>query len=103
MSINPTLAMWRAANRCDLTYMDHSKTLRWGQILMVCATLTLACLQTGAQTFGVYRQLWTGLSTTDGSLNALTNTALNPNWPNNPNPAYTQIFTNFETETNLLD
>src|SRR5437867_2961399 len=85
--------------------MHPIKTLRWAQIpiLILGVNLTLSCLQTGAQTFGIYRQLWTGLSTTDGSVNALTNTLLNPNWPNSPNPAYTQVFTNCETETNLLD
>ena len=81
----------------------HKNTLRWAHILMLGANLTLVTLPAAAQTFGVYRELWTGLSTTDGSLTALTNTLLNPNWPNNPNPSYTQVFTNFETENNLLD
>src|SRR5262249_40364702 len=56
-----------------------------------------------AQTFGVFRELWTGLSTSDTSLGLLTNSALNPNWPNNPNATYTKVFTNFETEVNFLD
>ena len=30
----------------------------------------------------------------------LTNTTYNPNWPNNPAPAYTQVFPGFETEVN---
>jgi hypothetical protein len=52
-------------------------------------------------TFGVYRQLWTGLSTSVGNtLAALTNAADNPNWPNNPNPAYTETLTNFQTAVN---
>ena len=51
--------------------------------------------------FGVYRQLWPNLDSTPGNtLDALTNTAWNPNWPDNPDPAYTQVFTNFETEVN---
>ena len=51
--------------------------------------------------FGVYRELWINLnSNLGGSLIALTNTANNPNWPNNPAAAYTQIFTNFETGLN---
>jgi hypothetical protein len=59
---------------------------------------TIAAPQSGAA-FGVYRQLWTGLSSTPGnSLAALTNTTYNPNWPNNPNAAYTRVYTNFETE-----
>ena len=53
------------------------------------------------QFFGVYRQLWINLnSSLGGSLVALTNTSYNPNWPNNPAAAYTQVFTNFETGLN---
>ncbi len=53
------------------------------------------------QFFGVYRQLWINLnSNLGGSLASLTNTANNPNWPNNPAAAYTQVFTNFETGVN---
>src|SRR5437764_11545399 len=52
-----------------------------------------------AQPFGVYRQLWTGLGSGGSSpLDVLTNTSLNPNWPDNPNPSYTKVFDNFETE-----
>ena len=51
--------------------------------------------------FGIYRELWTGLSPSAGnSLAALTNTIYNPNWPNNPNTNFTSIYTDFETETN---
>ena len=51
--------------------------------------------------FGVFRELWTGLSSAPGnSLAALTNTSYNPNWPNNPAPNYTKIFNTFETEIN---
>jgi hypothetical protein len=82
--------------------MDHNKSFRWLPLLGL-ATLALASFQAKAQILGVYRQLWTGLSTSDGSVNALTNAMLNANWPTNPNPAYTQVFTNFETESNLLD
>lgn len=46
--------------------------------------------------FGVYRQLWTGIS---GGLPGLTNSA---NWPNSPNASYTKVFTNLETEVNLM-
>ncbi len=50
---------------------------------------------------GVYRLLWTNLNSSVGdTLTALTNTTYNPNWPNNPDPAYTKIFTTFETEIN---
>ncbi len=52
-------------------------------------------------TFGVYRQLWSNLSSAVGNtLDALTNTANNPNWPNNPDPAFTRVYTNFETDVN---
>ena len=51
--------------------------------------------------FGVFRQLWSNLDSGLGNtLYVLTNTTENPNWPNNPNSAYTKIFTNFETEAN---
>ncbi len=54
-----------------------------------------------ASTFGIYRQLWTGLSQSIGdSLAALTNAANNPGWPNSPVASYTHVFTNFETEIN---
>jgi uncharacterized repeat protein (TIGR03806 family) len=50
--------------------------------------------------FGVYRELWTGLSTGSGNtLSVLTNTTLNTNWPGNPAAGYTKIYTNFETES----
>jgi regulation of enolase protein 1 (concanavalin A-like superfamily) len=50
---------------------------------------------------GIYRQLWTNLNTSVGNtLTALTNTTYNTNWPNNPDPDYTKIFTTFETEIN---
>jgi hypothetical protein len=51
--------------------------------------------------FGIYRELWTGLDSSLGNtLTALTNTTDNPNWPDNPDPAYTKVFTTFETEVN---
>jgi len=51
--------------------------------------------------FGVFRQLWTNLDSSIGdTLTVLTNTTYNPNWPNNPDPAYTRVYTNFETEAN---
>jgi uncharacterized repeat protein (TIGR03806 family) len=51
--------------------------------------------------FGVYRELWTNLNFSAGNtLGPLTNTALNPNWPNNPAPGYSKIYTNLETESN---
>jgi uncharacterized repeat protein (TIGR03806 family) len=53
---------------------------------------------------GVYREMWTNLTTSLGStLTALTNTTYNPNWPDNPVAAYSRVFTNCETETNILN
>ena len=49
---------------------------------------------------GIYRELWTNLSTSAANLSVLTNTTLNPKWPNNPAAAFTKIFTNFEAEQN---
>src|SRR5205085_7224251 len=83
--------------------MHHQKACKWLQLVTIGVSLILPSSLARAQTFGIYRQLWTGLSTTDGSINALTNTLQNPNWPNNPNSAYTQIFTDFETEFNFLE
>src|ERR1035437_5720610 len=51
--------------------------------------------------FGVFRQLWSNLDPGHGNtLAVLTNTTENPNWPNNPNPAYTKNYSSFETEAN---
>ena len=51
--------------------------------------------------FGVYRELWPGLDSAAGnSLAALTNTTLNPNWPDNPDPDFSEILSDFETQTN---
>ena len=50
---------------------------------------------------GAYRELWTGLNSSVGnSLTALTNTTYNPNWPDNPDSAYTEVFNALETEVN---
>ena len=50
--------------------------------------------------FGAYRELWSGLNPNVGTLAVLTNTTYNTNWPNNPNPAYTRVYTNFEADAN---
>ena len=63
------------------------------------ATFTNVSLS--SQTFGIYRQLWTNLNENIGNtLAMLTNTAYNPNWPNNPAASCTHVFTNFATEIN---
>ncbi len=55
----------------------------------------------GTGPFGVYRELWPGLDPSLGdTLDALTNTLYNPNWPDNPDPNYTQVYTNFEAGVN---
>ena len=49
---------------------------------------------------GVYRELWLNLNSGLGdTLEALTNTTYNPNWPNQPDPAYTTILPSFRTAT----
>ena len=54
--------------------------------------------------FGVYRQLWTNLSSVPGNtLAALTNTTYNPNWPDYPDSNYTKVLTNFEGPVNVMD
>ncbi len=53
--------------------------------------------------FGVYRELWPGIGSAANPLDALTNTAYNPNWPDFPDPSYTKIFQYFETEINMMD
>ena len=67
-------------------------------------SVTVSATPLALQMFGVYRELWTGLNTSLGNtLAALTNTSYNPNWPDRPDAGYTRIFTNFETEVNMLD
>lgn len=69
-------------------------------VLLLSAALAVP-IRLAAQTFGVYRELWTGLSPTPGNtLAALTNTTYNPNWPDRPNPAYPRVSTDFETGVN---
>jgi len=67
---------------------------------MLC-TATFNPVTTPAPIFGVYRELWPALNSSAGnSLAALTNTTLNPNWPNAPDPDDTFVLSNFETPTN---
>jgi regulation of enolase protein 1 (concanavalin A-like superfamily) len=64
-------------------------------------TATFTNLTLTPQTFGVYRELWTNLNASVGNnLAALTNSANNPNWPNNPAASFTHVFAQFETEIN---
>ena len=61
-------------------------------------TATFTNVSLTSQAFGIYRQLWTNLNSS--SLVGLTNTAYNPNWPNNPSAGYTHIYTRLDTELN---
>ena len=64
-------------------------------------TATFNEVTTPAPIFGVYRELWPALNSSAGNtLAALTNTTLNPNWPNAPDPDDTFVLSNFETPTN---
>ena len=64
-------------------------------------TATFTNVSLTSQAFGIYRQFWTNMNASIGNtLVVLTNTAYNPNWPNNPTPGYTHIYTNFETQLN---
>ncbi|HTL18929.1 MAG TPA: lamin tail domain-containing protein, partial [Patescibacteria group bacterium] len=64
-------------------------------------TATFANVSLPTPIFGVYREMWTGLSPAAGNtLAALTNTTYNPNWPANPDTNFTTIYTVLETETN---
>ena len=65
-------------------------------------TSTFTNVSLTSPAFGIYRELWTNLSSSAGNhLAALTNTTDNTNWPNNPAASYTHIFTNFETEISM--
>ena len=86
--------------------MRMNKTIGSRARSLLPLTLSGLCLLAAplyGQSFGVYRELWSGLSTSDVSLAQLTNTANNANWPDKPNTNYTKVFTNFETEVNFLD
>jgi hypothetical protein len=61
----------------------------------------LGASSASAQTYGVYRELWDNLDSSQANTIAmLTNSAVNPNWPDKPNPAYTQTLGTFETGVN---
>ena len=63
--------------------------------------ITATNVNVPATTFGIYREYWDNLDPNVGNtLDALTNTTENPNWPNNPDVADTHFFTTFETEIN---
>jgi hypothetical protein len=60
--------------------------------------LTWSIVSSGSA--GVYRELWSNLNSSLGdTIEILTNTLYNPNWPNHPNPAYTTILPRFQTAT----
>jgi regulation of enolase protein 1 (concanavalin A-like superfamily) len=55
-----------------------------------------------AQSNGIYRELWQNLPSDSlgNTLDVLTNTANNPNWPNRPDAGFTRVFPTFETDIN---
>ncbi len=64
------------------------------------ATATFSAVSLPPPVFGVYRQLWTNLTSSLGNtLGALTNTAYNPNWPDNPDADFTAVYGSFQTES----
>jgi hypothetical protein len=75
-----------------------------GRIGLITKILTVCALLTGgtakSQNFGMYRELWSGLSTSATGISDLTGNAA---YPNSPNATYTKVFTTFETELNMLD
>ncbi len=81
----------------------NAKYVRKGIVFFASISVLLGTQIGHGQTVGIYRELWSGLSTSDTSLNALTNPAVNANWPAQPNATYSKVFTVFETETNLMD
>ena len=107
-----TFSGYLSTNGVDFIQVGSTQTVPMNPValggLAVCAgdnstlaVATFANVSVPPPVFGVYRELWTGLGSAAGNtLAALTNTAYNPNWPNSPNPAFTSIFTDFETETN---
>src|SRR5881296_1675702 len=75
---------------------------QWSCSLVVLCSCLVCLPAARAQTFGVYREMWTNLNASAGNnLAALTNTTWNPNWPNNP--ASAQIYTIFEGPTNTAN
>jgi hypothetical protein len=64
------------------------------------ATATFSGVSLPPPVFGVYRELWTNLTSSLGNtLDALTNNANNPDWPDNPDPDFTAIYSGFQTES----
>jgi regulation of enolase protein 1 (concanavalin A-like superfamily) len=60
--------------------------------------LTWSVISSGSS--GVYHELWPNLTSSLGNtLQILTNTLYNPNWPNQPDPAYTAVLPYFQTAT----
>src|SRR5208282_641549 len=60
--------------------------------------LTWSVVSSGSA--GVYRELWPNLNSSLGdTLEVLTNTLYNPDWPNQPDPAYTAVLPYFQTAT----
>ncbi|HEX3800100.1 MAG TPA: lamin tail domain-containing protein [Verrucomicrobiae bacterium] len=95
-----------ALSDADRQTMETYLSTKWSNGYSSAVTGNFTVLLTNglvplSQVVGIYRQLWTNLNANIGSsLSVLTNTSLNPFWPNNPTAAFTKVFTNFETEVN---
>ena len=121
---NPSPPMWVSLVRSGDNFSGFwsSDNTNWAQIgstqsvplnptvlagLGVCAqdnaalaTATFSAVSLPTPVFGVYRQVWTSLTSSLGNtLAALTNTADNPNWPDNPDPDFTAVYGSFQTES----
>ncbi|MCX6905383.1 MAG: lamin tail domain-containing protein, partial [Verrucomicrobia bacterium] len=75
----------------------HRLPHRWITLAVVLTSLLAGSHRLSAQALGVFRELWTGVAQQGNSLLYLTNTTYNPNWPDNPNSAYTTSLATFET------
>ena len=75
----------------------HHSPRHWITLTVVLTSLLAGSYRLPAQALGVFRELWTGVAQQGNSLLYLTNTTYNPNWPDNPNSAYTTNLATFET------
>ena len=75
----------------------HHSPRHWITLTVVLTSLLAGSYRLPAQALGVFRELWTGVAQQGNSLLYLTNTTYNPNWPDNPNSAYTTNLATLET------
>lgn len=101
-----------STNGTDFYQAGVSQTIPMSQAplagLAVCAqnnsalaTATFSGVSAPPRVFGVYREWWSNLDPSVGnSLAALTNSAYNINWPDNPDTNFATLLEGFETATN---